>query len=150
VPSPCPLPHTHLSTLRQRACVMASPVLPGEVGRERTSHTYTHVHTIPSGSRFPCHPFWTNGTLPDLWSCRTRDQREGPTCRYARKVFAEPATMSRLKREPSLPTLRHPKVVCTSLSVYLASCLIWLSSRPEKLETSGPPPITLTQRESCA
>lgn len=80
-----------------RACVlMASPDQPG--GMAMNPATYRHTH--------PHHPLWISVSCPLLGQdshasliyghAGPKINEKVPTCIYARKVFAEPVTLSRL------------------------------------------------------
>lgn len=162
MPSHCLLLHTHkhththtrththlLSTpehfLRQRACVMASsqPVQSAGGGREGPAqpHMHTRTHTIPLDLGFLVLQFFGPTARSLIYgSCRTRDQREGPTCIYARKVFAEPATKSRLI-PGSLSVVHTTWASLPSVYLHLLSHLVVLSTGAAQ---DIRPPFTLT------
>lgn len=139
--------HTHLLNTPEHfydptACVVGNgPSRPARGGGQRTqphTHRHTHTHTHHHSRS------WFPGLSLDQQPRHAgpRDQREGPDVHNARKVFAEPATLSRLRGPyphsrwvQSVSTCRPPSIyVCLSVSS-------GLSSRPEQIKTSGPPSL---------
>lgn len=154
----CCSTHTHISSVHLSTFTTASPrngqqptspgCRGGGKGREGPPsqphmHTRTHAHTLTPS-------LWISVSLPSLFgptarsliygSCRTRDQREGPTCISARKVFAEPATKSRLT-PGSLSVVDYylgPPTICISPYFVSSGCPLDRSS------SRHPAPFTLT------
>lgn len=123
-------------------CLMAgwpAQASPGQPGRRAAAS-----HTPTLWVSLSCPLLGPTPTLPDLWSCRARDQQEGPDvhiCKKGVRRAGHPVVAAGNLRAclPTRPHIGWSVSASTCLSIVRLSCLIWLSSRPEQIKTSGTP-----------
>lgn len=158
---------THLSPFPRPSGLRNDNGQPGQPGRRgnEPSHTHnhththtlthTHSHTMPLDLSFLPSPWTKQPRLPDLWSCRARDQREGPDvhiCKKGVRRAGHPVATPRSIR--TLPRSRWPVCVCLPTCRFPSICVSvsHLACRLNRSRSRHPAHhhYSHSTRESCA